>query len=352
MALQDQHRPNIFDTEHLREYIPRRKEIIQLAKRDIFPTDSKMAVFFTKPGQDGRKLLKVYKDTPDEIGVDFSDPDVRQGVIENEVAMGNALSEKYDGAIVQVQIDQSEPISAIEMRRLDPEQNLMTMMSQGRILGREVWENLVADMINAHFNPIVARSVDVGRFSFFLEELFQDEKKLILQYYPSKDEGFFQGIFDKSREFINAHSEQIDQFCAITGEPVFTHGDNKFDNKFLLPDNSVVTLDAVPRPDWAINTRKGDMMFGSVHATLLGYPDVRVFMNKMYNELYFARLKQEGVSEGDLDIVGNSLPVMDKIMDFYRFGIFLRLANTHKMSDAEIEKRMHNWFGSSWVFEQ
>lgn len=282
-------------------------------------------------------VAKVYKHQNDlSIGVDFSDPLVRQWVMSHEVDVSNILSDEYGGVVGRVRLPDGSIQEGILMRRVydTPEEGFLkpaVLRGEKQKITDSFLTNLAYRVAAFHLGDGAPRA-DIGSLSKFLQDIMADEQKYLLPQYANHVplQMIMNHWGNEIQSYIREHSKILDEGAQLMGDPVYGHGDLEMGNIALLTGNKVMIADAVPKEKWAINPKYTDMAFLITELELYGLHDKAELVKAVYLAGLMEPSQSAHLSEADRTIIANYMSVIVPVSEIYRLTNFARLGKIRK----------------------
>ena len=74
---------------------------------------------------------------------------------------------------------------------------------------------------------------------------------------------------------------------------------------------------------------------------MFGLDHQRIILIDEYSRKYFDKLSKLGVGGSAIQEIEDIFPIINIIMEFYRLGIFARLAKVHGLNQQDVELRLN-----------
>lgn len=277
----------------------------------------------------GADVAKIYAPINLFGLVDLANSEVRRDLLKRECACLSALSPGLNPRIETVTTPDGSTVEALVMKRLEPTAFLDGKLLRSESINADSFRKLAAQLADFHFNPNVCPTEAISLVGFLKEKVIGLERQLLLEIGtksnlkvdPDVVNRWF-GIVEKA---VAEHADRIDTVAQLLGEPIRGHGDVKSQNIAISERGEVFVLDTAPFRPWQTNTRRMDAAFLYAELMLSGRPDDARCFWECYDEAYRSNVTALGKGYEDGDLVGETVALLDKVSQFYRFIIFYRL---------------------------
>ena len=280
---------------------------------------------FYYKSDDRTRVIKIYQPKNVYPGVlDLSNSSIRDEVIQRELDCVGILASEASPTGTH-SIEQGRLLRGIEVDYIQQGNFLETILNRGESVSNSVYRNIAEKVASFHFNEKVCPSSQVESMTSYLYRLMAIETKLLMDWYPHISSKAIKW-FKTMQGYLRLHSETLEEFRYLTGEPIKAHGDIEPVNVAINNEGNSLILDSAPVPLWRHNLMIMDVEFLGVDLLIRGLDRSREALMSAYNQAYYRNLKHKGLGQQSLSEVEKARDILDEITKIYRLTNFLRLS--------------------------